>query len=298
MMVMVMTIKITIVFSWSGEDDENSDEVLMTLTKFLPRYILVTRSVCTLILTILPIATSLALYIDDRFDIFDKTLCQRKPSIRPSLTRHGEAGLLSGAVQSLSWALHLMYTFLLHHRWHKPYISTLTLNNLTWQPPSGWAYQCGALVLPSLPGLPRSLPISSRWSFFGSGWKRDKRVKWKCIVLHDEQGMWEADLPHCWDLSPQVRSQLLASYEMNNRAEEVVFASAATSAVCLTAYLLSLLPGNKGKSCLDKKDSCHLSGGDSFCKWSGKSNKDIREEVLDIQPVQHFHSLPDHNPLL
>ena len=131
MMVMVMTIKITIVFSWSGEDDENSDEVLMTLTKFLPRYILVTRSVCTLILTILPIATSLALYIDDRFDIFDKTLCQRKPSIRPSLTRHGEAGLLSGAVQSLSWALHLMYTFLLHHRWHQHYISTLMLYNMT-----------------------------------------------------------------------------------------------------------------------------------------------------------------------
>ena len=104
----------------------------MTLTKFLLRYILVTRSVCTLILTILPIATSLALYIDDRFDIFDETLWQRTPSIiRPSLTRHGEAGLLSGAVQSLSWALHLMYTFLLHHRWHHPETSTLTLNNLT-----------------------------------------------------------------------------------------------------------------------------------------------------------------------
>ena len=49
----------------------------------------------------------------------------------------------------------------------------------------------------------------------------------------------------CWELSAQVRSQLLSSYEMNNRAEEVVFASAATSAVCLTAYLLSLLPGIK-----------------------------------------------------
>ena len=109
----------------------------MALTKFLLRYILVTRSVCTLILTILPIATSLALYIDDRFDIFDKTLCQRKPSIRPSLTRHGEAGLLSGAVQSLSWALHLMYTFLLHHRCHHPDISIVMLYNLTRQPPSG-----------------------------------------------------------------------------------------------------------------------------------------------------------------
>ena len=239
----------------------------MTLTKFLPRYILVTRSVCTLILTILPIATSLALYIDDRFKIWDKKLCQRTPSIRPSLTRHGEAGLLSGAVQSLSWALHLMYTFLLHHRWHHPDIPILMLYNFKWQHPSGWAYQCAALVLPSLPGLLRSLPISSRWIFMGQD-ENEIRVKWTCIVLHDEQGMWEPDLPHCWELSPQVRSQLLSSYEMNNRAEEVVFASAATSAVCLTAYLLSLLPGLKAlrKSCLDKKDSFNLSGGDSFCK--------------------------------
>jgi len=66
----------------------------------LQKYILVTRSLASLVLTLLPITSSLALYLIDR----------------ESLTEHGEAGVLSGAVQSLSWALHLMYTYLLHHR--------------------------------------------------------------------------------------------------------------------------------------------------------------------------------------
>ena len=32
---------------------------------------------------------------------------------KPSLSDHGEAGLLVGVVQCLSWSLHLMYTYLL-----------------------------------------------------------------------------------------------------------------------------------------------------------------------------------------
>jgi len=139
----------------------------------LQKYILVTRSLATLVLTILPIASSLALYINDR----------------PSLTRHGEAGLLSGAVQSLSWALHLMFTFLLHHR----------------------------------------LSLSVRGP-------RPAIIAWLSALV--------ANLI-------QVRSQLLSSYKRENRAEEVVVASAAISCFCLTAYLLSLLPagGQRSSQC-------------------------------------------------
>eukprot|EP00092_Neocalanus_flemingeri_P010518 GFUD01011332.1.p1 GENE.GFUD01011332.1~~GFUD01011332.1.p1 ORF type:complete len:1535 (+),score=298.00 GFUD01011332.1:327-4607(+) len=35
---------------------------------------------------------------------------------RATVTNHGEAGLLTGAVQCFSWSLHLMYTYLLYHR--------------------------------------------------------------------------------------------------------------------------------------------------------------------------------------
>ena len=35
---------------------------------------------------------------------------------KPSLTAHGEAGLLVGVVQFMSWSLHLMYTYLLFNR--------------------------------------------------------------------------------------------------------------------------------------------------------------------------------------
>lgn len=62
--------------------------------------ILLLRSFVTLIIALLPIIKTMALYSLDR----------------KTVTSHGEAGLLTGAVQCFSWSLHLMYTYLLYHR--------------------------------------------------------------------------------------------------------------------------------------------------------------------------------------
>ena len=64
------------------------------------KYLLLTRSVVTLVIALLPIIQTTALYCIDR----------------KTVTRRGEAALLSGAIQCFSWFLHLMYTYLLYHR--------------------------------------------------------------------------------------------------------------------------------------------------------------------------------------
>ena len=66
----------------------------------LQKYILILRSLVTLILAVLPIVQTIVLYCIDR----------------DTVTSHGESELLSGAVQCFSWSLHLMYTYLLYHR--------------------------------------------------------------------------------------------------------------------------------------------------------------------------------------
>ena len=70
------------------------------LRTVLQKYILITRSLVTLVLALLPIAQTLALY------------CLEHGTV---LTR-GEAQLMTGVVSCVSWALHLMYTYLLYHR--------------------------------------------------------------------------------------------------------------------------------------------------------------------------------------
>ena len=64
------------------------------------KYLLVTRSVVTLVTALLPIVQTTTLYCLDQ----------------KTVTRRGEAALLSGAIQCFSWFLHLMYTYLLYHR--------------------------------------------------------------------------------------------------------------------------------------------------------------------------------------
>ena len=64
------------------------------------KYLLVTRSLVTLVMAILPILQTTSLYCIDRHTV----------------TKRGEAALLSGAIQCFSWLLHLMYTYLLYHR--------------------------------------------------------------------------------------------------------------------------------------------------------------------------------------
>ena len=64
------------------------------------KYILLTRSLVTLVLALLPLVQTISLY----------------SLHHDSVTRHGEAELLSGAVACFSWSLHLMYTYLLYHR--------------------------------------------------------------------------------------------------------------------------------------------------------------------------------------
>ena len=66
----------------------------------LQKYILIARSLVTLILALLPLIQTISLYCLDR----------------TTVTKHGESELLAGAVQCFSWSLHLMYTYLLYHR--------------------------------------------------------------------------------------------------------------------------------------------------------------------------------------
>jgi len=66
----------------------------------LQKTLLIFRSLATLSLALLPIVKVTILYLLDRTLVLE----------------HGEAGLLAGAVECFSWSLHLMYTFLLHHR--------------------------------------------------------------------------------------------------------------------------------------------------------------------------------------
>ena len=66
----------------------------------LQKYILITRSLVTLILALLPVLQTLALYCLDPVKVMAR----------------GEAELMAGIVTCVSWSLHLMYTYLLYHR--------------------------------------------------------------------------------------------------------------------------------------------------------------------------------------
>ena len=66
----------------------------------LQKYILITRSLVTLVLALLPVLQTLALYCLDPVKVLAR----------------GEAELMAGIVTCVSWSLHLMYTYLLYHR--------------------------------------------------------------------------------------------------------------------------------------------------------------------------------------
>ena len=66
----------------------------------LQKYILISRSFVTLVMALLPIIQALSLYSIDH----------------TSVTSRGEEEILSGAVQTIAWSLHLMYTYLIYHR--------------------------------------------------------------------------------------------------------------------------------------------------------------------------------------
>jgi len=64
------------------------------------KQILACRSLAILMLLLIPMGRSIALYNVNRSSIMEE----------------GEAGVLAGAVQCFSWSLHLMYSYLLYHR--------------------------------------------------------------------------------------------------------------------------------------------------------------------------------------
>ena len=66
----------------------------------LQKYILIGRSLVTLVLALLPVLQPLALYCLDPAQVLAR----------------GEAELMAGIVSCVSWSLHLMYTYLLYHR--------------------------------------------------------------------------------------------------------------------------------------------------------------------------------------
>ena len=66
----------------------------------LQKYILIARSLVTLVLALLPVLQTLALYCLDPEQVMAR----------------GEAELMAGIVSCVSWSLHLMYTYLLYHR--------------------------------------------------------------------------------------------------------------------------------------------------------------------------------------
>ena len=66
----------------------------------LQKYILIARSLVTLVLALLPVLQTLALYCLDPAQVMAR----------------GEAELMAEIVSCVSWSLHLMYTYLLYHR--------------------------------------------------------------------------------------------------------------------------------------------------------------------------------------